>query len=54
MVAASAPVENRIPFTVAKGEVNIPLLLVQATINGKPVTLIFDSGAQALGVAPDS
>jgi Aspartyl protease len=44
---------NRVPFTVAKGEVNIPLILVQATVNGKSATLIFDSGAQALGLAPE-
>lgn len=53
LVATTAPVENRIPFTVAKGEINVPLLLVQVTINGKPAVLIFDSGAMALGLTPE-
>jgi Aspartyl protease len=51
--AQAAAQANQIPFTVAAGEANIPLLLVQATINGKPATLIFDSGAQALGLSPE-
>ena len=49
------PVAQRvtIPFTTAKGSIGVPLLLVQATINGKQATLILDSGAQNLTITPE-
>lgn len=40
-----APHTNTIPFTETAGDDNIPHILIQATINGKPVQLIFDTGA---------
>lgn len=50
-----APAAHRlsIPFTTTYGSVNVPLLLVQATVNGKPATLIFDTGAQFLTITPE-
>jgi hypothetical protein len=49
------PVAQRVtvPFTTADGNVGVPLLLVQATINGKQATLILDSGAQHLVITPE-
>jgi len=49
------PVEQQvsIPFTTAYGNVDVALLLVQASINGKPATLIFDTGAQFLTITPE-
>jgi len=49
------PVVQRvtIPFTTAKGNIGVPLPLVQATINGKPATLILDSGAQNVTITPE-
>jgi len=42
-----------LPFTATYGNVGVPLLLVQATVNGKPATLIFDTGAQFLTITPE-
>lgn len=42
-----------VPFTSTYGNVNVPLLLVQATVNGRPATLIFDTGAQFLTITPE-
>jgi len=49
------PVAQRVtvPFTTAGGNIGVPLLLVQATINGKQATLILDSGAQNLTITPE-
>lgn len=49
------PVDQQvsIPFTTTYGNVDVPLLLVQASINGKPATLIFDTGAQFLTITPE-
>ena len=46
------PVAQRVtvPFTTAGGNIGVPLLLVEATINGKQATLILDSGAQNLTI----
>jgi hypothetical protein len=50
---APAPQLLSIPFKTTYGNVDFPLLLVQATINDKPATLIFDTGAQFLTITPD-
>jgi hypothetical protein len=42
-----------IPFTVTYGNVNFPLLLVHASVNGRPATLILDTGAQFLTITPE-
>ena len=42
-----------VPFAATYGNVGVPLLLVQATVNGKPATMIFDTGAQFLTITPD-
>ncbi len=47
-----APHTNTIPFTEASGCCGLPILLVHATVNGKPATLVFDTGAQGTNVSP--
>lgn len=51
--AWGAPHTNTIPFTEASGCCGLPLLLVHATVDGKPAVLIFDTGAQSISVSPD-
>ena len=47
-----APHTNTIPFTEASGCCGLPILLVHAAVDGKPATLIFDTGAQGTNVSP--
>lgn len=50
---AKAVEQISIPFTPTYGNVDVPLLLVRATVNGKPATLILDTGAQFLTITPE-
>lgn len=52
LFSSGTPRINTIPFTEAMGDDNIPHLLVQATVNGKSVILLFDTGADMTTVGP--
>jgi len=46
------PTTTTIPFTLGRSGIGAPLILIHVEINGKPATLVVDSGAQLLGVRP--